>query len=167
MRRIFSITRFSIACSGVLLLMNQEVFPQGQKRDTTKLPFAIADEKKLSDEDIKDKKEGIYITGTPDFSSDPVNGIGYGAEGSLYFNGHRNDPFFYYTAYRAKLDFIDFSTTKNEREFFLKLDVPYILNTKWRVGVVSGDEEKPKLLFFFLKTQETIRGLTFYSCNPP
>ncbi len=166
MRRIFSITRFSIACSGVLLLMNQEVFPQGQKRDTTKLPFAIADEKKLSDEDIKDKKEGIYITGTPDFSSDPVNGIGYGAEGSLYFNGHRNDPFFYYTAYRAKLDFIVFNTTKNEREFFLKLDVPYILNTKWRLRVEGGYEANPNLLFFGLTPQESLRGLTYYPVNP-
>src|SRR5258708_1907568 len=166
MRRIFSISRFSIACSGVLLLMNQEVLPQGQKRDTTKLPFAIADEKKLSDEDIKDKKEGIYITGTQDFSSDHVNGIGYGAEGSLYFNGHRNDPFFYYTAYRAKLDFIVFNTTKNEGEFFLKLDVPYILNTKWRLRVEGGYEANPNLLFFGLTPQESLRGLTYYPVNP-
>src|SRR5882724_13429402 len=121
--------KISLLASGALLfILSLTTFAQGQKKDSTKLPFAIADEKKLSDEDLKDKKEGLYITGNPDLSSDPVNGFGYGGEGSLYFNGKRNDPFFNYTAYRWKLDFVLFNTTKNEREIFLKLDVPYILN---------------------------------------
>ncbi len=73
---------------GLLLLILSELLPshgyaQG-KPDTLKLPFAIADEKRLSDEDLKDKKEGSYVTGTPDFSSDPVNGFGYGGEGSIF-----------------------------------------------------------------------------------
>src|SRR5258706_5003213 len=104
-----------------------------QQQDTVKLPFAIADEKKLSDEDLKDKKEGVYVTGAPDISSDPINGFGYGGEGSIFLNGKRSDPFFAYTAYRAKLDFVVFNTTKNQREFFLRLDIPYIFNTRWRL----------------------------------
>src|SRR5258708_40366877 len=91
-----------------LLLLYPQIGSAQQKKDTLRLPFAIANEKKLSDEDIKDKKEGIYVTGTPDFSSDPVNGIGYGGEGSLYFNGERSDPFFYYTTYRVKINFVVF-----------------------------------------------------------
>jgi len=39
--------------------------------DTLKLPFAISKEKRLSDDDLKDKKEGVYITGIPDLNSDP------------------------------------------------------------------------------------------------
>ena len=136
-----------------------------QKKDTTKLPFVIAEEKRLSDEDIKDKKEGAYLTGTPDFSSDPVNGVGYGGEGSIYFNGKRSDPFFNYTAYRLKIDFIVFNTTKNQREFFVKLDVPYIFNTKWRLRVEGGYEANPNLLFFGLTPQESLRGLTYYPGN--
>src|SRR5579863_8896830 len=122
----------------VLLLLLTLLVPnlassQNQKSDTTKLPFAIADEKKLSDEDLKDKKEGVYLTGEPDFSSDPVNGFGYGAEGSIFFNGKRTDPFFNYTAYRTRLDFVLFNTSKSQREFGFNLDVPYIFDTKWRL----------------------------------
>ena len=51
------------------------------KEDTLKLPFAIAKEKQLSEEDLASKKEGMYVTGVPDISSDPVNGFGLGVEG--------------------------------------------------------------------------------------
>ena len=150
----------------LLLLFGTRGFSQDQKKDTLKLPFAIADEKRLSDEDLKDKKEGTYVTGTPDISSDPVNGFGIGGEGSVYFNGHRNDPFFNYTAYRAKLDFVVFVTTKEQKEFFLKLDVPYIFDTKWRLRVEGGYEANPNLLFFGLTPQETLKGLSYYPTNP-
>src|ERR1041384_7260993 len=112
----------------LFLLCAASAFAQDQKKDTLKLPFAIADEKRLSDEDLKDKKEGLYVTGEPDISSDPVNGFGYGAEGSLFFNGHRTDPFFAYTAYRAKLDFVIFNTTREQREFAFALDMPFIFD---------------------------------------
>ena len=72
--------------STLLLICSTELFSQEQKKDSVKLPFGIADEKRLSDEDLKDKKEGAYVTGTPDISSDPVNGFGIGGEGSLFFN---------------------------------------------------------------------------------
>ncbi|MBS1491063.1 MAG: BamA/TamA family outer membrane protein [Bacteroidetes bacterium] len=132
-----------------------------QKSDTTKLPFAIADEKKLSDEDLKDKKEGTYLTGEPEFSSDPVNGFGYGAEGSIFFNGKRSDPFFAYTAYRARLDFVLFNTTKNQREFGFTLDIPYILNTKWRFRASGAIEQNPNLLYFGTTAKESLRGLSY------
>src|SRR6478609_227632 len=74
------------------------------KSDTLKkLPFAIADEKKLSEEDLANKKEGVYLTGIPDISSDPVNGFGYGGQASIFFNGKKSDPFFEYTPYRAEI----------------------------------------------------------------
>ncbi|MBS1979197.1 MAG: BamA/TamA family outer membrane protein [Bacteroidetes bacterium] len=149
-----------------IFIFSQDLFSQQQKSDSSRLPFAIADEKRLSDEDLRDKKEGAYITGTPDFSSDPVNGFGYGAEGSLYFNGTRSDPFFNYTAYRAKLDFVVFNTTKEQREFFVKLDVPYIFNSKWRLRVEGGYEANPNLLFFGLTPKESLQGLTYYPANP-
>src|SRR6185369_13576632 len=100
--------------AATLISISFTIPAQVQKKDSTQLPFAIADEKKLSDEDLKDKKEGVYITGAPDISSDPVNGFGYGGEGELFFNGHRSDPFFGYTAYRAKLNFVLFNTTRQQ-----------------------------------------------------
>ena len=42
----------------------------------TDLPFAIADEKRLSEEDLKEKKEGMFVTGLPDLSLDPLSGFG-------------------------------------------------------------------------------------------
>lgn len=133
----------------------------GQVSDTLKLPFAIAKEKRLSDEDLKNKKEGTYVTGVPDFSSDPVNGFGYGGEGSLFFNGKRSDPFFAYTAYRAKLDLVLFNTTRSQREVMLKLDVPYIFNTKWRLRVEGGYESNPNLLYFG-NTEKSLSGLSYF-----
>jgi len=116
--------------------------------DTTKLPFAIADEKKIPDEDLINKKEGYYVTGVPDISSDPVNGFGVGIEGSLFFNGKRSDPFFQYTPYRSKLDIALFYTTKQQRELKVAYDVPYIFNTKWRLRMEAAYEVNPNLLYF-------------------
>lgn len=155
--KIFTGTLFS----SFSLIVLSSVSLYAQQKDTTKLPFAIADEKKLSDEDLKDKKEGAYITGAPDFSSDPINGFGYGGEGSIFFNGHRTDPFFAYTAYRSKLDFVVFNTTRNQREFFLRLDVPYIFNTKWRLRAEGGYEENPNLLYFGITAQQSLQPLQY------
>lgn len=136
----------------------------GQTTDSTKLPFAIAHEKELSVEDLKNKKEGTYFTGFPDFSSDPVNGFGYGGEGSIYFNGKRTDPFFKYTAYRAKVDLVLFNTTKNEKELMVKLDIPYVFNSKWRLRMEFGYEKNPNLLYFG-STQKSLERLIGYENN--
>ena len=44
----------------------------------------------MSDQDLLKKKEGRFITGIPDFSSDPVTGFGFGVRSNIYWNG--NDP---------------------------------------------------------------------------
>jgi len=146
----------------LLTLCSISVFAQQQPKDTLKLPFAIADEKRLSDEDLKDKKEGVYVTGEPDISSDPVNGFGYGAEGSLFFNGRRTDPFFAYTAYRAKLDFVVFNTTREQREFAFALDMPFIFDTKWRLRASGAIEQNPNLLYFGITPEQSLQGLSYY-----
>ncbi len=132
-----------------------------QTSDTLKLPFAIANEKMLSEEDLKNKKEGFYFTGIPDFSVDPVNGFGYGGEGSLFFNGKRSDPFFAYTAYRAEVDLTLFNTTRNQREAMITVDIPYIFDTKWRLRVEAGYEKNPNLLYFGI-SQATLSPLSYY-----
>lgn len=135
-----------------------------QTKDSTFLPFAISKEKRLSDEDLKNKKEGTYLTGAPDLSSDPVNGIGYGGEGTIYFNGTRKDPFFAYTPYRAKIDLVLFNTTKNQREFKVKADIPYIFDTKWRFRLEAGYEANPNHLYFG-NTEQTLKGLSYFPNN--
>ncbi|MBS1647289.1 MAG: BamA/TamA family outer membrane protein [Bacteroidetes bacterium] len=118
------------------------------QKDSTKLPFIIADEKKLSEEDLTHKREGFYVTGVPQLSSDPVNGFGYGAEGFMYFNGKKSDPLFAYTPYRKKISLSVFNTTKMQNEVVLGLDVPYIFNSKWRLRVEGIYENDPNMLYF-------------------
>ena len=117
------------------------------------LPFAISGEKKLSAEDLANKKEGTYVTGIPDLSSDPVNGFGYGLEGELYFNGKRTDPFFAYTPYRYKLSVVAFNTTKRQREFSVNFDSPYIFHSKWRLRASAVFETNPNRLYFGYDSQ--------------
>lgn len=115
---------------------------------SARLPFAIAKEKRLSDEDLQDKKEGVYLTGVPDLSSDPQTGLGAGAEAQFFVDGKRSDPFFAYTPYRAEIDLSVFYTTKSEREFELVWDIPYIFNTEWRLRGRCTYAVDPDYLFF-------------------
>lgn len=131
------------------------------RKDTLKLPFAIADEKKLDDEDLANKKEGAYITGIPDISSDPVNGFGLGGEVSVFLNGKRSDPFFAYTPYRAELNIAAFYTTRAQREVKIGFDVPYIFNTKWRLRGEAAYEVNPNLLYFGLD-ESSLNPLSYY-----
>ena len=128
------------------------------------LPFAISSIKKLSDEDLQNKKEGMYLTGIPDISVDPINGLGYGGEGSLFFNGKKSNPFFKYTPYNAELDIAVFNTTKNQRELMFVLDMPYIMRSPWRLRAEAGVETNPNLLYFG-GDNRSMSGLSLYPNN--
>lgn len=126
-----------------------------------KLPFAISEEKRLSDDDLKEKKEGWHITGEPDLSSDPEHGFGAGAELQLFFAGKRSDPFFAYTPYRSQLDVSAFYTTKGEQEFELGWDIPYIFNSQYRFRGSCTYEIDPDHLFFGVN-EKTLKPLSYY-----
>lgn len=132
----------------VFILLCCVFYTNYAQQDTAKLPFAIASEKRLSDEDLAHKKEGAYVTAIPELSSDPVNGFGYGAEGMLYFNGKKNDSLFYYTPYKAKLSLTLFNTTKSQNEIVLGVDIPYIFKSQWRVRVEGIYENDPNMVYF-------------------
>jgi outer membrane protein assembly factor BamA len=131
-----------------------------------KLPFAIAKEKRLPDDELAEKKEGLYVAGVPDFSSDPINGLGAGAEGSIFFNGKKSDPFFEYTPYRAELNVAVFATTKSQQEIKLGLDIPYIFSTKWRLRAEAAYEINPNFLYFGV-TEKSLAPLSYYPNNNP
>jgi Domain of unknown function (DUF5982)/Omp85 superfamily domain len=137
-----------------------------QVKDTAaqKLPFSIANEKRLPDDELADKREGAYVTGVPDISFDPLNGLGYGAEGNLFFNGKRTDPFFAYTPYRAEVHLRAFNTTRNERELLIGCDIPYIFNTKWRFRGEVVYEVNPNNIYFGVD-DKSLQGLSYYQNN--
>ena len=156
----------------ILLIINKTAFAQ---KDTTKikkkysvrkLPFVISKSKKLNAEDLANKKEGLYFTGVPDISSDPVDGQGIGAEGSIFFNGKKSDPFFEYTAYRAEINLAIFITNKAQKEIRLGFDIPYVFNTKWRLRGETGYEVNPNLLYFG-NTEKSLDPLSYYPDNNP
>lgn len=104
----------------------------------------------MSDADVAKKREGFYVTGLPFFSSDPLNGVGGGATGYLHYNGMRDDPFFAYTPYRARLGVKAEYTTGNAAALALKLDAPFIADTAWRLKVDAKFESAPNNLYFGL-----------------
>jgi hypothetical protein len=114
--------------------------------------------KRMSDADLEKKKEGTFITGIPDFSSDPVTGFGFGARTNIYWNGNRENPFFPYTPYLMKLTANAAYYTSNARELILNLDVPYYKGTRWRFKVDFKAQQNPANLYFGL-TESTLGQL--------
>lgn len=114
--------------------------------------------KRMSDADLAKKKEGTFITGIPDFSSDPVTGFGFGARTNIYWNGRRDNPFFAYTPYLVKLKANAAYYTSNARELVLSLDVPYYKGTRWRFKIDFKAQQNPANLYFGL-TENTLGRL--------
>lgn len=114
--------------------------------------------KRMSDADLEKKKEGTFITGIPDFSSDPVTGFGFGARTNIYWNGNRENPLFPYTPYLMKLTANAAYYTSNARELILNLDVPYYKGTRWRFKVDFKAQQNPANLYFGL-TESTLGQL--------
>lgn len=139
--------------SSLIVLLFSILFGKLIAQDSIPLPFAIAHEKRLPEDELKDKREGTFITGVPDIGFDPVNGLGYGVEGSITFNGKRNNPFFEYTPYQSKLDVALFNTTRNQRELIFVYDHPYIFQSKWRFRAECAYEINPNLLYFGISDQ--------------
>ncbi len=104
--------------------------------------------KRMSDADLAKKREGTFVTGIPDLSSDPVTGFGIGLRTNVYWNGNRKNPFFAYTPYLAKLKANAAYFTSNARELILSLDMPYYKGTRWRFKIDFKAQQNPANLYF-------------------
>ncbi|MGY5848019.1 Omp85 family outer membrane protein [Salegentibacter sp. HM20] len=130
------------------------------QNDTLRLPFPIATEKRLSLEDIEIKKEGRYLTGLPELSSDPIRGFTFGANACLFNNLTKDDPFFYYTPYRVRYA-VGARVAQNGRidgEF--NIDIPFAFNTKWRLRGDIIFANDPHWQYFGLGAQ-TLNPLSY------
>ena len=130
----------------IILLLFAIISTETYSQVTDSLSFIQS--KKMSDEDLAKKKEGTFVTGIPDFSSDPVTGFGFGARTNVYWNGKRDNPFFAYTPYLMKLKANAAYYTSNARELVLSLDVPYYKGTRWRFKVDFKAQQNPANLYF-------------------
>ncbi len=127
-----------------------------QAQDKDSLSFIKS--KRMSDADLSKKREGTFITGIPDISSDPVTGFGFGIRSNVYWNGERTNPLFPYTPYLAKLKANAAYYTSNARELVLSLDVPYYKGTRWRFKIDFKAQQNPANLYFGL-TERTLDPL--------
>jgi outer membrane protein assembly factor BamA len=119
-------------------------------------PFARA--RRLAAGDLAKKREGAFVTGLPDLSSDPVAGFGYGARANVFWNGRRDDPLFAYTPYRARGRIGAYNTTAEQRELVLGLDLPFVGGTRWRIKIDAVAGSTPAKLYFGL-TEATLGDL--------
>lgn len=106
--------------------------------------------KRMSDADLAKKREGTFVTGLPDLSSDPVTGFGVGIKSNVYWNGKRDNPLFPYTPYLAHLKANVSYFTSNAREISLSADVPYYKGSRWRYRVDFKAQQNPANLYFGL-----------------
>jgi outer membrane protein assembly factor BamA len=127
-----------------LIIVFSITIVKAQEKDT----ISFIKSKRMSDADLAKKREGTFITGIPDFSSDPVTGFGLGVRTNIYWNGQRTNPFFAYTPYLAKLKANAAYYTSNAREIILSLDVPYYKGTRWRFKVDFKAQQNPANLYF-------------------
>lgn len=114
--------------------------------------------KKMSDKDLAKKREGTFITGIPDISSDPVTGFGLGVRTNIIWNGKRDNELYAYTPYLAKLKANAAWYTSNAKELALSLDIPYYKGTRWRFKVDFKAQQNPANLYFGL-TEATLGAL--------
>lgn len=130
----------------LILIIISITAAQGHSQEQDSISFIQS--KKMSDEDVAKKKEGTFITGIPDFSSDPVTGLGFGLRSNIYWNGERTHPFFAYTPYLAKMKANAAYYTSNARELILSLDIPYYQGTRWRFKLDFKVQQNPANLYF-------------------
>lgn len=133
----------------ILLCMAGTTYAQpdsiGQKQIDT---LSFLSSKRMSDADLAKKKEGTFITGIPDISSDPVTGFGIGARTNVYWNGSRDNPLFAYTPYLVRLKANVAYFSSNARELVLSLDAPYYKGTRWRFKLDFKAQQNPANLYF-------------------
>ncbi|MBO0357828.1 BamA/TamA family outer membrane protein [Hymenobacter sp. BT186] len=110
--------------------------------------LAFIRSKRMSDADLTKKREGTFVTGLPDLSSDPVTGFGVGVKTNIFWNGTRANPLFAYTPYLMRLRANVAYYTSNARELTLSLDVPYYKGTRWRYRLDFKAQQNPANLYF-------------------
>jgi outer membrane protein assembly factor BamA len=114
--------------------------------------------RRMSNADLAKKREGTFVTGSPDLSSDPVTGFGFGVRTNIIWNGKRDNPLFAYTPYLMKLKANAAWYSSNARELALSLDIPYYHGSRWRFKIDFKAQQNPANLYFGL-TEKTLGDL--------
>ncbi len=122
------------------------------------LPRWVSEDKRMSDDDLAKKREGTFVTGLPSFEVDPLTGVGGGLTGYATSDGDRDDPLFAYTPYRVRVGVAAGLTTRGTAGLTLKVDLPFVGGSAWRLRLDGRLERNPNNLYFGL-TEGTLAPL--------
>ncbi|TGL45441.1 hypothetical protein EHQ61_19475 [Leptospira wolffii] len=126
----------------------------------------LSESKRLSKSELEEKREGMYLTGLPVFSEDPVRGQGYGARGYLYQNGNRSDPYFEFQPYKYRFGAQAYKTTKGAEYYEFTFDSPFLFDTAFRLKTSVSYSTNKNSQYFGIGTS-TMRDLTYRERNQP
>jgi len=126
------------------------------------LPFKIAEEKRLDEQELENKKRGTFVTGIPRFEFDPIRGFGIGGNAFLFVNGNKKkpDPFFEFTPYRHKVSAEFFIYQNGRIKYAINYDAPYIFNSKFRLRADAVLWEDPDAQYWGIG-QSSLNKLSF------
>lgn len=151
--------------SFLIILSTSQIY--AQVADTLQLEkdtLSFIRSKRMSDADLAKKREGTFITGLPDISSDPVTGFGIGLRTNTFWNGKRTSPLFPYTPYLVRLKGNVAYYTSNAKELVLSLDMPYYKGSRWRYRIDLKAQQNPANLYFGA-SESTLGALRLPSGN--
>jgi hypothetical protein len=94
---------------------------------------ASAHADRIAPDDLARKNDGGYFTGLPLFAYTTDIGLGGGARGYYYWNGHRDDPRFATTPYLFRVFLQAFASTRGIQFHWLDLDAPRIDGSPYRI----------------------------------
>jgi hypothetical protein len=101
------------------------------------LPDYMRSKRRMSQDDIDNKKEGLYVTAVPMAMYDTNKGIGLGARGFLIDNGTSDSPFFDYSPYRHRTYLQALATTGGWQMHKLDYDGLYVGNSPFRIRATA------------------------------
>lgn len=102
------------------------------------LPFHIDEDKKLTQDDVKNKKEGWYATGLIVPVYDPVIGFDPVGQGDLFYNGKKSDKLYEYQPYKHKISVAADKSTGGQQSITGSWDAPFLNDSPYRVkGEIS------------------------------
>lgn len=94
---------------------------------------STAHAQRLSEDDLRRKNEGGYVTGLPLAAYSTDIGFGGGARAYYYWNGRRDDPRFRATPYLHRVFLQGFVSTRGIQFHWLDYDAPRIAGTRYRI----------------------------------
>lgn len=113
-----------------------------------RLPHYMRLKRRMSQQDIDDKKEGGYLTGIPIVNFDMTKGFGFGARVYYYNNGQRDSPLFEYTPYRHAVYLQGLATTGGWQLHKVDYDGLYLANSPFRLRATAFYERNTQATYF-------------------